>query len=80
MKKIRAELLGMHIPHCASISDWVTVSIGGATIVPGEGDFYDVLLKKADEMLYIAKEQGRNRVVWINEKNEQWEEKEGGVS
>ena len=58
----------------------MTVSIGGATIVPGEGDFYDELLKKADEMLYIAKEQGRNRVVWINEKNEQWEEKEGGVS
>jgi len=38
-----------------------TVSIGVATRAPGERDF-DVILKRADEALYRAKENGRNRV------------------
>ena len=80
MIKIRESVEELHIPHCASISEWVTVSIGGVTVSPKGEDFYDEILKKADEMLYIAKEQGRNRVVWCNEENEQWEEKAGGVS
>lgn len=74
MKKIRDEIENLHIPHQSPVSEWVTVSIGGATVIPGEGDFYGDALKKADEMLYIAKQQGRNIVVWCNEKNERWQE------
>ena len=38
-----------------------TVSIGVATRVPGEHDF-DAILKRADQALYKAKANGRNRV------------------
>ncbi len=75
MKKIRTSIEMLHIPHCSGISEWVTVSIGGATIVPRESDSYKDLLKKADDMLYIAKQQGRNRVIWNNETGQQWQEK-----
>ena len=75
MKKIRTSIERLHIPHCSGISEWVTVSIGGATIVPRESDSYKDLLKKADDMLYIAKQQGRNRVIWNNETGQQWQEK-----
>lgn len=75
MKKIRTSIERLHIPHCSGISEWVTVSIGGATIVPRESDSYKDLLKKADDMLYIAKQQGRNRVIWNNETGQQWKEK-----
>lgn len=40
----------------------VTASIGIAQLYP-EGDSFDGLLKRADAALYLAKEQGRNRVV-----------------
>lgn len=75
MQQVRASVEALHIPHCAGISEWVTVSIGGVTLSPREGDSYSETLKRADEMLYIAKEQGRNRVVWLNEKGQQWQEK-----
>ncbi len=40
----------------------VTVSVGLATL-NGEGDGADAMLRRADEALYDAKHQGRNRVV-----------------
>jgi len=44
---------------------WVTVSVGGASVVPRSTQQKEGLLKQADEMLYKAKEGGRNRVEWI---------------
>ena len=49
--------------------------MGGVTLVPQSNDIYDNYLKIADNMLYDAKENGRNRVVWSNENKEQWREK-----
>ena len=79
MIEIRKAIEKLHIPHSASVSKWVSVSIGGVTIIPTENDSYNEVLQKADEMLYIAKEEGRNRVVWMNEANEEWREEKGGA-
>jgi len=69
-KKIRQAVEDLHIPHAPSKSQWVTVSIGGATIIPKLESSYDFHLKVADAMLYDAKKLGRNRVVWVNENME----------
>ena len=38
------------------------MSIGVATIIPGEGDKEELLIKHTDMALYQAKNAGRNRV------------------
>ena len=65
----------LHIPHNPEVSPWVTVSIGGITVVPKVGDDYNTYLKLADAMLYDAKRLGRNRVIWTSDKMENWREK-----
>ncbi len=75
MRTIRQAVEDLRIPHNASVSPWVTISIGGVTLIPKAGDSYDTYLKIADTMLYDAKRMGRNRVVWTNEFQEQWKEK-----
>ena len=76
LKKIRQAVEDLHIPHCSPVSQWVTVSVGGVSLIPKVGDSYDTYLKLADTMLYDAKRLGRNRVVWSYEGKEQWFEKE----
>lgn len=75
LKKIRQAIEDLHLPHAPSTAKWVTVSIGGITLTPKEGDQYETFLKIADNMLYDAKEYGRNMVVWSNNGQEQWREK-----
>ncbi len=75
MKKLRQAVEELHIPHSPEVSEWVTGSIGGVTIVPRMEDSYENYLKIADTMLYDAKRFGRNRVVWSTEKMEQLREK-----
>lgn len=64
MCKVRRAVEELHIPHSQSVSEWVTVSIGGITVMPKRGDSFDTYLRIADTMLYDAKRFGRNRVVW----------------
>lgn len=64
LQKIGQAVEALHIPHIPSLSEWVTVSAGGVTVVPSLEDDFDVYLKIADTMLYDAKKNGRNRVVW----------------
>ena len=74
LKKIRQAVEDLHIPHDASVAKWVTVSVGGVTVVPEMGASYDFYLKIADTMLYDAKKRGRNQVVWADEQMRQlWE-------
>lgn len=75
MKKIRQAVEDLHIPHAPEVSPWVTVSIGGVTVVPEQEDSYDTYLKIADTMLYDAKRFGRNRVVWSTARMEELQEK-----
>lgn len=75
MKRVRQAIEDLHIPHNPEVSPWVTVSIGGITVLPKVGTSYDSYLKMADAMLYDAKRFGRNQVVWSNERMEQKREK-----
>lgn len=74
-QKIRKAVEDLHIPHNSPVSQWVTISIGGVTVIPQSDDVYDNYLKMADNMLYDAKESGRNQVVWSDGKEKQWREK-----
>ncbi len=75
LKTIRQAVEDLHIPHNPDAAEWVTVSIGGVTLLPKDGDSYDTYLKIADTMLYDAKRFGRNMVVWSDAGQEQWREK-----
>lgn len=75
LKTIRQAVEDLHIPHDPSVSPWVTISIGGVTLLPKDGDTYDDYLKIADNMLYRAKHNGRNMVVWSDSGREEWQER-----
>ncbi len=75
VKQIRKNIEKMHIPHEPSVSECVTVSVGGVSVIPQKGDNYHVYLKIADDMLYDAKRYGRNQVVWFGDDGKQWREK-----
>lgn len=75
LQSVRQAVEDLHIPHNPEVSQWVTISIGGITVLPKVGSAYDVYLKMADTMLYDAKRFGRNQVVWTNERMEQLREK-----
>ncbi len=74
IRTIRQEVEKLHIPHSPQVSPWVTISGGGVTAIPKNGDEYGVFLKIADAMLYDAKKFGRNRVVWADENLKQLRE------
>lgn len=61
-EKIRLETENLKIPHQKSrISQYVTMSLGIATIIPHNTIDYTNLVKTADKALYKAKFQGRNQ-------------------
>ena len=60
---IRKAVEDLKIPHEKnSISSFVTISVGLLSISPKEKITEDEIYKKADDLLYKAKESGRNRV------------------
>lgn len=63
-EKARRAIEGLQIPHAGSTaSAYVTVSIGGAVLVPATDIPYNKLVETADVGLYTAKRNGRNQVV-----------------
>ena len=64
LTRIQRSIAELNIPHDASrVASRLTVSIGAAFILPSSNRTYEGLIQLADEALYSAKEQGRNRVV-----------------
>ncbi|WP_339487409.1 PleD family two-component system response regulator [Pseudomonas sp. EL_65y_Pfl2_R95] len=62
-EKVRRAVEALDIPHCRpEAGSPVTVSIGVATIVPAAGGNLLALVEKADNGLYLAKNNGRNQV------------------
>ena len=63
-EKVRRAIETLRIPHaCSPTGGFVTVSIGGAVIVPGGDADFSRLIEAADAGLYQAKRNGRNQVV-----------------
>ena len=60
---IRADLAALALPHAYSpTASRVTFSAGIASLIPGEGVAPTTLMDQADQSLYAAKQNGRNRI------------------
>jgi len=60
---IRAQLQALALPHERAAAGCVTVSIGVASMIPTERQSAELLVRAADQALYRAKAQGRNRIM-----------------
>ncbi len=63
-ERLRTTVAALGMPHPASTTaGHVTVSIGVATALPADPTTPDQLVERADQLLFDAKDRGRNRVV-----------------
>jgi len=63
-QKIQTDICNEAIEHkTSSTHDYITCSVGIASEIPHETIPYSELFEKADKNLYLAKDQGRNRIV-----------------
>jgi diguanylate cyclase (GGDEF)-like protein len=61
---IQSEIKKLQIPHTKStVSRYVTLSFGVASVIPDQAFSPENLIAKADEALYEAKQKGRDRVI-----------------
>lgn len=62
---IRSAIQQLKIVHeFSSVSENITISIGGATMIPSKNTEPSAIVEKADSCLYEAKNSGRNKVEW----------------
>jgi len=69
-ERLRLAVRKLNILHEGSEKGIVTISLGVATLAPGEGPGSRLeLIRRADEALYIAKDAGRDRVMGWGERH-----------
>ncbi|MEG4812541.1 diguanylate cyclase [Microcoleus sp. F8-D3] len=60
---IQLKIAALQLPHTGSqVSEYVTLSLGVASIVPGSESGAEILIAAADQALYQAKRLGRDRI------------------
>ncbi|BBF41844.1 response regulator containing a CheY-like receiver domain and a GGDEF domain [Lachnospiraceae bacterium KM106-2] len=65
MEEVRAGVEALKIKHHYSkCANYLTISVGGHSIVPSEEISASEFVERVDRRLYQAKGQGKNRVVW----------------
>jgi len=66
-ESIRAAIAGLRIHHAHSqISGWLTISMGVSSYPPTPETSLETLIAIADAALYAAKDQGRDRIVYLD--------------
>ncbi|MGZ8289994.1 MAG: diguanylate cyclase [Telluria sp.] len=71
---IRSHVEALQMPHPRSpSSEWITVSMGVATMIPTQLDHIEKLFVAADRAMYSAKEAGRNRVEAMDTGSSAWD-------
>ncbi len=62
-KSLQQAVANLKIPYEQSpVSQFVTLSMGVSTMEPSDGGTFTTLVKRADDLLYEAKKEGRNRI------------------
>lgn len=64
-EKFRTGILSLAIPHSSSMTGYVTISQGVASVVPSRDLVAKALIAAADEALYQAKNSGRNNACTV---------------
>lgn len=65
-ERIRQHVAGLSLPHKDSPYGHVTVSCGVSSVLPSQDLSVEMLVKSADNALYLSKNQGRNTVTFLN--------------
>jgi diguanylate cyclase (GGDEF)-like protein len=63
-ERARKAVADLEIPHAqSSVTSHVTLSLGVSALIPGTNNTRKELIRRADQALYQAKAQGRDRAV-----------------